>query len=72
MAGPLYGLEYYNQKMLTMNEHWDDFILDRVMKHPNIWHDRVPRGSYKLFGGLSQKSNIFRGIVPVQAGLATW
>ena len=72
MSGPMYGLEYYNQKMLTMNEHWDDFILDRVMKHPNIWHDRIPRGSYKLFGGLSQKSNIFRGIVPVQAGLSTW
>lgn len=66
------GLAYYNQKMLTMAEHWDDFIMDRTMKNPNIWHDRIMRGSYELFSGLSQKSNIYRGGLPVQAGLSTW
>lgn len=66
------GLPYYNQKMLTMAEHWDSFIMDRQLKNPNIWHDRILRGAYQLFSGLSQKSNIYRGGLPVQAGLGTW
>jgi len=66
------GLQYYNDKMLTMAEHWDDFILDRTLKNPNIWHDRIRRGAYKLFNGQTQKSNIYRGGLPVQAGLSTW
>lgn len=66
------GLAYYNDKMLTMAEHWDSFIMDRTMKNPNIWHDRIKRGAYQLFNGLTQKSNIYRGGLPVQAGLGTW
>jgi hypothetical protein len=68
----LQGLQYYNDRMLTLAEHWDEFIMDRTMKNPNIWHDRIPRGAYQLFSGLSQKSNIYRGGLPVQAGLNTW
>ncbi len=70
--GVFQGLAYYNDKMLTLAEHWDEFIMARTQKNPNIWHDRVPRGAYKLFNGLTQKSNIFRGGLPVQAGLSTW
>lgn len=66
------GLAFYNQKFLTVAEHWDDFILARTLKNPNVWHDRIPRGAYQLFNGLEQKSNIYRGGMPVQAGLGTW
>lgn len=66
------GLAHYNDKMLTLAEHYDEFIMDRTLKNPNIWHDRIPRGSYELFSGLTQKSNIYRGGLPVQAGLNTW
>ena len=69
---PYQGLAYYNDKMLTMAEHWDSFILDRASKQPNVWHDRVPRGSFPLYQGLSQKSNIYRGGLGVQSGLSTW
>ncbi len=66
------GLQYYNQKFNVMAEHWDDFLMERVMKNPNIWHDRIPREAYELFSGLEHKMNIFRGGLPVQAGLNTW
>jgi len=69
---PLQGLANYNQKMLTLAEHWDEFIMQRQMVNPNIWHDRIPRGSYELFNGYEQKTNIYRGGLPVQAGLSTW
>lgn len=66
------GLEHYNEDMVTMAEHWDDFLMDRVIKNPNIWHDRIPREAYELYTGLEHKMNIFRGGLPVQAGLSTW
>ena len=66
------GLQYYNQKFNTMAEHWDDFLMERVIKNPNIWHDRIPREAYDLYSGLEHKMNIFRGGLPVQAGLSTW
>ena len=72
MAGPVTGLAYYNQQMVGMAEHWDEFLLSRTLKNPNIWHDRIPRGSYKLYSGTEQKSNIFRGGLGVQSGLNTW
>ncbi len=66
------GLQYYHDKMVRMTEHYDDFIMARTMKQPNIWHDRIPRGAYKLYSGLEQKTNIYRGGLGVQAGLNTW
>lgn len=69
---PMTGLQFYNDKMLTLAEHWDEFIMSRTQKNPNIWHDRIPRGAYTLFNGLEQKTNIYRGGLPVQAGLKTW
>lgn len=70
--GVMQGLQYYNQKMLTLAEHWDEFIQEATLANPNVWHDRIPRGNYELFSGLTQKSNIYRGGLPVQAGLSTW
>jgi len=69
---PMTGLQFYNDKMLTMAEHYDDFIMARTLKRPSVWHDRIPRGAYKLFNGLEQKTNIYRGGLGVQAGLNTW
>ena len=69
---PLQGLQFYNDKMLTLTEHYDDFIMARTLSNPNVWHDRIPRGAYKLFNGLEQKTNIYRGGLGVQAGLNTW
>ena len=66
------GLQFYNDRMLTMAEHYDDFILKRTLANPNIWQDRIPRGSYKLFSGLDKKYNVYRGGMPVQAGLNGW
>ena len=37
------GLEFYNQKFLEISEHFSEFIQARVLKQPNIWHDRIPR-----------------------------
>ena len=69
---PVTGLQYYNQSMLTLEEHWDDFIMERALSQPSIWQDRVPRGSYKLFNGLNPKMNVYRGSMPKQAGLSNW
>ncbi len=66
------GLEFYNQKFLTVAEHFSEFIQARVTKQPNIWHDRIPRGAYQLFNGLEQKTNVFLGGLPVAEGLAHW
>jgi hypothetical protein len=66
------GLAYYNQKFITLAEHYDNFIMAATMKNPNVWHDRIARGAYQNFSGLEQKSNIYRGGLPVQAGLSTW
>jgi hypothetical protein len=66
------GLENYNEKFNTMAEHWDDFLMERTIKNPNIWHDRIPREAYELYTGLEHKMNIFRGGLPVQSGLSTW
>lgn len=69
---PVQGLQYYNQQMITMAESYDDFIMARTLKSYNFWHDRIPRGVYKNFSGMEQKTNIYRGGLMVQAGLSTW
>lgn len=69
---PITGLQHYNEKFLKLAEHYDDFIMARTLARPNVWHDRIPRGAYKLFNGMEQKTNIYRGGLGVQAGLNTW
>jgi len=66
------GLQYYNQAFVVLAEHYDEFIQAHTLKNPNVWHDRIPRSAYPLFSGLEQKTNIYRGGLPVQAGLSTW
>lgn len=69
---PVTGLQYYNDKFISLAEHWDDFMSSRQLKQPSIWADRIPRSAYKLFNGLVQKQNIFRGGLMRQGGLSTW
>jgi hypothetical protein len=69
---PVTGLQYYNDQMLVLQEHYDDFIMERQLSNPNIWGDRIPRGSYKLFQGMEPKMNVYRGSLPKQAGLSDW
>jgi len=66
------GLEHYNTKMLTLTEHYDEFVMKNVAENPNIWYSRIPRASYELFSGLEKRYNVYRGGLPVQGGLNTW
>ena len=68
----LQGLAHYNQAYATAAEHYDDFMLDRQLSQPGIWHDRVARDAYPLYSGMSQKTNIYRGGLVHQAGLKPW
>lgn len=66
------SLAFYNAKFMELTEHYDEFIMARTMKHPNIWHDRIGRSAYPLYSGRTQKTNIYRGGLPVQGGLSGW
>ena len=59
-------------KLVSMAEHFDPFIVDYQMKTPSVWRDLIPKGTFTLFNGYSQKSYIFRGTLGPQAGLADW
>jgi len=69
---PLQGFANYNDAFVTMAEHYDEFIGSYTMKQPNIWYDRISRGAYKLFNGVSPRYHTFRGGLPDQAGLSDW
>jgi len=58
--------------LVSLSEHFDEFLLDWQMKHPQVWRDRIPLGQFPLFNGYSQKSYIFRGTLGPQAGLTDW
>lgn len=66
------GVANYNQKFIDTAEHYDEFIMERANANPNIWRDRIPRGAFTLFEGLTKKSNIWRGGLGAQAGLNDW
>jgi len=66
------GVINYNQKFIDTSEHFDTFISERVVKHPVIWFDRIPKGPLTMFAGLTQKTNIFHGGLGEQAGLSNW
>jgi len=66
------GVVNYNQKFIDTAEHMDTFIENRVRKHPQIWFDRIPKGTLTMYEGLTRKSNIFHGGLGEQAGLSNW
>jgi len=59
-------------KLVVMAEHFDKFIVDWEMSHPSVFRDRIPKGTFPLYQGTSQKTNIFRGTLGPQQGLNTW
>lgn len=59
-------------KMLQMAEHFGQFIMSGEMANPMVWRDRIPKGTFPLYQGTSQKTNIFRGTLGPQAGLSDW
>lgn len=59
-------------KLLQMAEHFDKFLVNWEMTHPNVWRDRIVKGAFNLFNGTSQKTNVFRGTLGPQQGLNTW
>lgn len=59
-------------KLLKMAEHYDQFITSHELANPMVWRDRIPKGTFPLFNGTSQTTNIFRGTLGPQAGLSEW
>lgn len=72
MAMPNLSVENFEQRLISMAEHFDEFLQIYVRSHPSIFRDRIPRGSMKLFSGLLQKTNIWHAGLGVQAGLGDW
>lgn len=58
--------------LLTMAEHFDEFITSHELSNPSVWRDRLPKGVFPLYQGMNQKTNIFRGTLGPQAGLSDW
>lgn len=59
-------------KLIQMAEHFDPFIMAHELKHPMVWRDRLPKGTFDPFNGTSQKTNIFRGVLGPQQGISEW
>lgn len=58
--------------MVSAAENFDPFLLDWQMKHPSVLRDRIPKGKFPNFKGMSQDSYIFRGSLGPQSGLTNW
>lgn len=73
MANPVeQGVASFNESFVSLAEHWDPFVSERIDRYPNFWHDRIPRGSYQLYSGLSKTRNVYRGGLMQQGGLDMW
>ena len=62
----------FNETFLSLAEHFDPFITERLERQPCFWHDRVPREAYTLYTGLNHRRNVFRGGLMKQAGTSEW
>jgi hypothetical protein len=71
-ATPLEAGQKYTQVMAKQAEVFEPFIQKITISHPRWWHDRIPRGEYKLFNGARKETNVFRGGLVHYAGLAHW
>ena len=59
--------------LVSLAEHLaPEFIQSWEQAHPSIWRDRIPKGTFQLFSGYSQKVYIYRGTLGQQAGLTEW
>jgi hypothetical protein len=62
----------YNQKFIDLVQHFDTFTSERAREQPNVFRDRIPKGTLPNFEGLVRQVNIFHGPVGEQAGLANF
>lgn len=62
----------YNQLMMELAQHFDPMIQISVLNQPRWWHDRIPRGAYTLFNGVTHETRIYRGGLMKYAGLSQW
>ncbi len=61
-----------NQYMQRYAEYFDPFIQKDTIANPNWWKDRIARGAFPFFRGLTAETRIFRGGLPHFAGLSDW
>lgn len=62
----------YNQMMMTVAENFDPFMQKQEAEDPHWWINRIPRRAYRLFNGIVQQTNIYRGGLSVYSGLDSW
>lgn len=72
MAAVDQALADFNSSFVSLAEHWDVFLTERIDAQPLFWHDRIPREAYSLYTGLNHKRNVYRGGLMEQAGLSDW
>lgn len=72
MPMPEIAVQNFEQRLVAMAEHFDDFLQIYTREHPSVFRDRIPRTAMDLFQGLLQKTNIWHAGLGVQAGLADW
>ena len=58
--------------MMELAQHFDPMIQISVLDQPRWWHDRIPRGAYTLFNGVTHETRIYRGGLMKYAGLSQW
>jgi hypothetical protein len=68
----LFNVSNFEQKLVGMSEHFDDFLQFHVAENPNVYRDRILREAYPAFQGLSQKTNIWHPGLGPQAGISDW
>lgn len=62
----------YNHMLMTMAENFDTFMQKQEAEDPHWWINRIPRRAYKLFNGIVQQTNVYRGGLSVYSGLGDW
>lgn len=72
MPMPEFGVQNFEQRLIAMSEHFDDFLQIYTRDNPSVFRDRIPRTAMDLFHGLLQKTNIWYPGLGVQAGLSDW
>jgi hypothetical protein len=66
------NIPMYNQMMMTVAENFDPFMQKQEAEDPHWWINRIPRRAYKLFNGVVQQTNVYRGGLSVYSGLGDW
>lgn len=71
-ASDMWNVNKFEQRLVSMTEHFDTFLEKYDREHPMVFRDRIAREQYPLFNGLSQKSQIWHPGLGPQAGISDW